>query len=310
MLFLETKSTSAFISTKMPTFFFECENHMIASFEKQRRTRHSCTFCRTWIVNEGSIENRFWQFVNASTKIKLVLNMKPALCLLILIITSLSLFSQGRCKLDLVDGKLSGPCENSYFTSFDINLNDEVSDSSALFGQLPLSGTVTFNNKNTVELTCELTERAGFPQILLKTRSGWFTMDSLQVSSNNVTFYIDHDPEVPVTMMDLRIIRRAKDLLKDEKSWHKNDDRDCEDDIENKRYSLFCALQTASIEEEGAYNHRNAIMQKIRHTIVEIYPNKEWEHRLRDFNNMPETDFAVLIDLLNRVEKEVAGQLE
>jgi hypothetical protein len=125
-----------------------------------------------------------------------------------------------------------------------------------------------------------------------------------------LTFNIDHDPDVPVSETDLRIIRKTKELLKGESLWHKNDDRDCTDDIQEQRYSLFCALQSASIEVEGEYNHRNAIMQKIRHTIVTIYPDKVWEHRLRDFNNMPETDFTVLMDLLNRVESEVKSELE
>ena len=102
----------------------------------------------------------------------------------------------------------------------------------------------------------------------------------------------------------------GKKFIKDEKSWHKNDDRNCEDDIEKNCYSLFCALQRASIEFEGEYNHRNAIMQKIRQTIVKIYPSKEWKHRLRDFNNMPETDFDILMELLNRVESEVVIELE
>lgn len=236
--------------------------------------------------------------------------MKQIICLLSIILSSVSLFSQGRCNLNLVDGKLTGACENSYFTNFEIETKDGFSDSSSLFGQLPLTGTVTINSKNKIELSCELTERAGFAQIILKNGAGWFTMDSLKVSKNSVTFTIDHDPDVPVSVVDLRIIRRAKDFLSEENFWHKNDDRDCEDDKENQRYSLFCALQSASIEEEGAYNHRNAIMQKIRHTIVDIYPNKEWEHRLRDFNNMPETDYKVLMDLLNRVESQVISELE
>ncbi len=235
--------------------------------------------------------------------------MKYTLIFFTICISSISLFGQGTCELNLVDGKLLGNCENSYFTYFEIAMNDEVLDSTKLFNQLPLEGTVTINNKHEMEVRCELTNRAGLPQILFKTRYGWFTMDSLIIQSNRLTFKIDHDPDVPVTTKDLKIIRKATELLKEEKLWHKNDDRDCEDDIEKSCYSLFCALKSASIEVEGEYNHRNAIMQKIRHTIVQMYPNKEWQHRLRDFNNMPETDFNVLMDLLNRVESQVIIEL-
>ena len=236
--------------------------------------------------------------------------MKSILSIFTLFIVTASLYSQGICELNLKDEKLLGSCENSYFTYFEISMNGSVLDSTTLFTQLPLVGTVTIDDNREVEVRCYLTYRAGYPQVLFKTAAGWFTMDSLKIQNNGLTFNIDHDPDVPVTEMDLRIIRKAKDLLKDEKLWHKNDDRDCEDDIEKNCYSLFCALKSASIEVEGEYNHRNAIMQRIRHTIVQMYPSKEWKHRLRDFNNMPETDFNVLMDLLNRVESEVISELE
>jgi hypothetical protein len=235
--------------------------------------------------------------------------MKRALILFTLFCSTIALYGQGKCELYLEDGRLSGSCKNSYFTNFEILVEDEVLDSTALFNQLPLSGTLTIDDKYRIEVGYELTYRAGFPQILFKASPGWFTMDSLIILRNSLSFHINHDPDVPVTDTDLKIIRKAKDMLKDEKSWNKNDDRDCRDDIGNNNFSLFCALKSASIEVVGDYNHRNAIMQKIRHTIVEMYPNKEWEHRLQDFNNMPETNFNVLKDLLNRVENEVIIEL-
>lgn len=218
--------------------------------------------------------------------------------------------AQGTCKLLLEDRILSGNCENSNFTYFEMNVDLEELDSTRLFDLLPSNGFLRINNGPNDDVKYALTKRAGFSQILFKSRSGWFTMDKLLISKNGLTFYIDHDPDVLVAESDLRIIRKTKDMLKDRDSWHKNDDRDCEDDIQNNSFSLFCALKSASIEIEGDYNHRNAIMQKIRHTIVKLFPNKKWEHRLRDFNNMPETDFIVLMDLLNRVERDVISELE
>ena len=236
--------------------------------------------------------------------------MKCIFLFFVICISSFSLLGQGRCELLMVDEKLKGKCENSYFTNFEIDLNAKNLDSNNLFSLLPSRGFATINNKRRVKVRYEVTTRAGFPQVLIKARPGWFTMDSLIIQNNGITFKIDHDPDVPVTLVDLKIIRKAKELLRREKMWHKNDDRDCEDDIEKNCYSLFCALQSASIEFQGEYNHRNAIMQKIRHTIVKMYPDKKWQHRLRDFNNMSETDFIVLSELLNRVENEVVKELE
>jgi len=218
--------------------------------------------------------------------------------------------AQGECTLFLKEDKLIGSCENSYFTGFEIHLTDSINDSIALFKQLPLTGIATINHQYTVEVRFELTERAGFAQILFKSSPGWFTMDHLLVNDKGIYFTIDHDPDVPVTRSDLRIVSKVKELLQDEDHWHKDDDRDCDDDIQSGKYSLFCALQIASLEVNGEYNHRSAIMQKVRHTIAAMYPDKTWEHRLRDFNNMPETSFTVLNELLEMVEEEVVGELK
>ena len=222
------------------------------------------------------------------------------------------------CKLLLKDGKLIGACTTSFFTEFEINLTNPKLDSVSLFQQLPLSGKARVsyipNSKEKVDyqldVKYELTNRQGFPQILMKTSDGWFAMDSLKIHSDHIEFEMDNDPEPPLTASDLLIIRRTITLLKDEKNWNRNDDRKCKDDIANKTYSLFCALHLASVEVAGSYDHRKAVLQMIRKTIVEIYPNKELEHRLRDFNNLPETNHAVLMDLLTRVENQVINELE
>ena len=222
------------------------------------------------------------------------------------------------CSLFLKDGKLIGTCEKSFFTSFEINLTNQQLDSVSLFKQLPLSGiaNVTYvpNSKENVDYKLkaeyDVTTRAGFPQILIKTSDGWFAMDNLKIFSDRITFEMDNDPDPPITTTDLMVINKTITLLQDEKHWNRNDDRRCKDDIENKIYSLFCALYSASVEVEGAYNHRSAIMQRIRKTIVDIYPNKELEHRLQSFNNLPETDHSVLMDLLTRVKNQVSEKLK
>lgn len=221
-----------------------------------------------------------------------------------------NIYSQAICNLSLNEEKLIGTCENSYFTNFEIDLDNTQFDSVNIFEQAPLHGTVTIDNNYKLDVDYVITNRSGLPQLLVETKAGWFTLDDLTFSETGISFVIDHDPDVPVTQVDLDIIKRAKELIQEEKYWHKQDDRKCDDDAENNCYSLFCALKIASVELEGNYNHRNAIMQKIRHSIADLYPNKEWNHRLMDFNNMSETDYKGLISLLNQVEKEVREELE
>ena len=240
----------------------------------------------------------------------------------ILVLVSSLLYSQTTCELFLEDGKLSGDCENTYIIkAFEIELSRTQLDSTTLFDELPLIGKFTVDEKvydaryasteseDFNKVSYELTNRSGFPQILIKTRLGSFTMDQLVINSNSISFSINLQPTPPVSDTDLQIIGKVKKLLKSEKEWHKNDDRDCSDDIDNGRYSLFCALKTASIEVEGEYNHRNAIMQKVRIHINNRYPDKVFAHRLRDYNNMEETTYDKLIDLLDAVENEVILEL-
>ncbi len=231
---------------------------------------------------------------------------------LLLLILPFSAWSQADCQLFLEKSILKGKCTNSYFTDFELTLKKELPqlDSTSLFDQLPLEGKVTFNNEITLPAAFVVTERAGFSQILAKSQAGWFTFDHLKFEKNSLSFYLDHDPEVPFAQTDLAIIQKTWDLLKNPNTWHKNDDRDCEDDVKDKSYSLFCALQAASIEVEGGYNHRNAVMQLVRHQINEEYPNRKWEHRLRDFNNMPETTHKKIAKFLKKAKKTIRKALK
>ena len=241
----------------------------------------------------------------------------------ILILVSSSLYSQTTCELLLEDGKLSGSCENTnIIKGFEIELMQTQLDSTTLFNQLPLIGKFTVDesvydsryvsteSEGFNDVSYELTKRRGFPQILIKTKVGSFAMDDLVITKNSISFGINLQPTPPVTKADLQIIEVVKKMLKNEESWHKDDDRDCTDDRDNKKYSLFCALQTASIEVEGEYNHRSALMQKVRININNRYPDKEFAHRLRDYNNMPETTYTNLMNLLDAVKNQVIYELE
>lgn len=223
-----------------------------------------------------------------------------------------SLFAQARCTLLIKKDQLSGTCTNSYFDGFQIDLDRELDqiDSAVLFSLLPLKGRTVVNQSAQLEVDYVITTRVGFPQLMAKSTPGWFTFDSLQFDHNALSFYIDLDPDVPFARSDLDIIQKTKALLSTPDQWHKNDDRNCEDDIENGSYSLFCALQASSIEVEGGYNHRNAVMQLVRHQINEYYPGRKWAHRLRDFNNIPETTYETIRAFLEQAEQTITKALK
>ncbi|HEX9941159.1 MAG TPA: hypothetical protein VGG03_04025 [Thermoanaerobaculia bacterium] len=111
----------------------------------------------------------------------------------------------------------------------------------------------------------------------------------------------------PVTEEDLRILLRADEILADASKWDRQDDRVCHPD--DTTWSLFCALQKASIEVLGEYQHRRVAIQEVRFVVEEATQGMELEHRLRDFNNLPSTRFEdvkrVLAEAAARVRKRL-----
>src|SRR3954464_6753867 len=96
----------------------------------------------------------------------------------------------------------------------------------------------------------------------------------------------------PVTNDDVRILVRAAELLKSEADWNRQDDRECGDDEATGKRSLFCALQKACIDVLGTYDHRRVALQEVRFAVEDATPGQDFEHRLRDFNNLPTTRLA------------------
>ena len=232
--------------------------------------------------------------------------------LLTFILSTTTVHGQSSATLHLAQNRLQGNCSHPYFTGFTIELdaNHRRLDSEDFLKMFPRIGTINFRNTVDVPTEYTITERAGFPQIIFRFRTTYLTFDNLKIESDKITFDMNSDPEVPATEDDLVIINIAKGLLSSEAFWHKEDDRLCHDDLAKKSYSLYCALRIASIEVEEKYNHRNAVLQKLRHLIEEEYPERKWQHRLMDYNNMPETSFDDIVNILEKIESDFLVELE
>ena len=89
------------------------------------------------------------------------------------------------------------------------------------------------------------------------------------------------DPEArpPVSKADVRIVQRAREILKSPSVWNRADTRDCPADA--RTFSLYCALEKATNEVSGKFEHRGAAMQEARFVIDEIAPNRKNSTRLR-----------------------------
>ena len=110
--------------------------------------------------------------------------------------------------------------------------------------------------------------------------------------------------------LDLKIIEMADLLLSDVSKWHRQDDRKCDDDIDNVSYSLYCSLYKSSIDVAGEYVHRRPAMQIVRFTLEKHDISRVVNHRLMDWNNHPDTSFEEVKKVLKESLEEIKRQLE
>lgn len=118
------------------------------------------------------------------------------------------------------------------------------------------------------------------------------------------------DREQPVTADDLAILVRAETLLRDATAWNRADDRECKDDEATGKRSLFCALQKACIDVLGTYDHRRAALQEVRFAVEDATRGQAFEHRLRDFNNLPTTRLADVQGILAVAKGRIGERLK
>jgi len=111
----------------------------------------------------------------------------------------------------------------------------------------------------------------------------------------------------PVTDEDLEILLRADEILADESKWDRQDDRVCRPD--DTAWSLLCALQKASVETLGEYQHRRVALQEVRFAVEEATRGMDLEHRLMDFNNLPSTRFEDVKRVLTEAIEHVRLRL-
>src|SRR5258708_39800900 len=86
----------------------------------------------------------------------------------------------------------------------------------------------------------------------------------------------DSNVRPPVTNVDLQIVQRARTILDSPAKWNRADDRNCPEGA--KTYSLYCAMEKATIELSGKAEHRGAALQEVRFVIDEIAANRDYEH--------------------------------
>jgi hypothetical protein len=117
----------------------------------------------------------------------------------------------------------------------------------------------------------------------------------------------DSNAHPPVTRDDVKILQRAEQILDSPAKWNRNDNRECPAD--EKTFSLYCAIERATDEVTGHFAHREAAMQEARFVVDSIAANRNYEHRLMNYNNDPTTTFADVQHVLRTAEANIEKKL-
>jgi hypothetical protein len=117
----------------------------------------------------------------------------------------------------------------------------------------------------------------------------------------------DSDARPPVSKADIDIVKRAREILRSPAVWNRADNRQCP--ANEKTFSLYCALEKATQEVGGHFEHRGAAMQEARFVIDDIAPNRNYEHRLMGYNNDPTSTFADIQRVFSLLETRIAARL-
>lgn len=168
-----------------------------------------------------------------------------------------------------------------------------------------VAGILTYPTGATTPVVYEIVRHRGAEDIYMKTTLGYFLWESAVISDDEVSFVFDFWYTPPVRRRDVDVVAWAERLLADSTRWHKRDDRRCEDDRANDRWSLFCALKYASVETMGEYNHHNAAMNMVRSIIYDLVPHALYEHPVMDYNNADSTTYDDILRLLARAKERL-----
>lgn len=132
---------------------------------------------------------------------------------------------------------------------------------------------------------------------------GWFPLQSISQSSDELILSINAQNILPATPDDTKIMDRALELLSSQDIWNKNDNRICPPNP--NQWSLFCALTQATVEVSGGVHYRQPAHEKVREVLNEVGGDRVKTHRLMDYNNHPDTTLEDVRNLLIKARARI-----
>jgi hypothetical protein len=133
----------------------------------------------------------------------------------------------------------------------------------------------------------------------------WLVVANAVTTPARVSFDVDADKTVPPSNLDRDIIVRASSILTSAAVWDRADDRQCGAD--DRTWSIYCAMIRATLEVTGGIHHRRPAMEVVREVVDRRSAGRNYEHRLRDYNNDPRTTLADVRSLFEEALTRVAS---
>ena len=131
---------------------------------------------------------------------------------------------------------------------------------------------------------------------ILRTMFGWYPVSHFE-SSAAMSFDVDTSQEVRPNDLDQKIVREATAILSSPTVWNRSDNRECPADA--TKWSIYCAIEKATIEVTGGFHHRRPALQVVRRLVDKRTEGRGYNHRLMEYNNDPKTTFSDVQSLFN-----------
>jgi len=125
---------------------------------------------------------------------------------------------------------------------------------------------------------------------VIRTYEGWFPVTGFSITADTMHFQFDGKHEVPPNAVDREILERASTVITSEAVWNRADNRQCPANA--KTWSIYCAVERAMIEVTGGFNHRRPAGQLVRQIVDTRSADRDYQHRMMDYNNDPRTQFS------------------
>jgi hypothetical protein len=125
---------------------------------------------------------------------------------------------------------------------------------------------------------------------ILRTEAGWFPVTNFRALPGKLMFDLYAFYQISPSTLDRRIVQRAAALLSNTATWNRVDNRECPKNAVT--LSIYCAMEKATIQVAGGFQHRRPALQLVRGIIDERSAGRDYQHRLMDYNNDPRTQLS------------------